>query len=110
MAMADIGASPQFPFQVRCTHVLHCCYYSGLLGAPSSHGCTLRRRYVFIWLSLVTAAPTADDDIRVRITTTLPVRSPRYVIESLHLQSAPNAQDSAHALLVPFEQPDIRRL
>ena len=110
MAMADIGASPQFPFQVRCTHVLHRCCDFGLLGAPSSHGCTLRRRYVFIWLSLVTAAPTADDDIRVRITTTLPVRSPRYVIESLHLQSAPNAQDSAHALLVPFEQPDIRRL
>jgi len=54
---------------------------------------------------------TADDDIRVRIITTLPVRSPRCVIESLQHQSDSNTQEQGvGTLLVPFEQPDIRRL
>jgi len=111
MAMADVGASPHFSVQVRCTHVLHRCCDCSLLGAPRSHGCTLRRRYVFICHTLVTGPPTADDDIKVRIITTLPMRYTRCVIESLHLQGAPNTQKQrAHSLLVPFEQPDIRRL
>ena len=60
----------------------------------------------YLSVSLVTAPPTADDGIRVRITTTLPVRSPRYVIESLQHQSDSNTQGQrAHSLLVAFEKP-----